>query len=69
MTQNVGLVDRVARVIIGLALIAFVLRWIFPATGRNWIGWIGVVPILTAAFSTCPVYCILGFSTRACHAH
>jgi hypothetical protein len=68
MTQNVGLIDRVARVIIGLALIAFAAGLIFPATGWNWIGWIGVVPILTAVFSTCPAYSILGFSTRARHA-
>jgi len=64
MTINVGTVDRILRVIVGLVLIAFALGYIWPGTGWNWIGWIGVVPILTAVFSTCPAYTVLGLSTK-----
>jgi len=68
MTENVGRIDRVLRVIVGLALIAFALGWGVPATGWNWIGWIGVVPLLTAVFGYCPAYGVLGLSTCARHA-
>jgi membrane-associated protease RseP (regulator of RpoE activity) len=64
MSLNVGTFDRIARIIIGLALIAFVLGYIAPGTGWNWVGWIGVVPILTGAFGLCPAYSLLGLSTR-----
>ncbi|MFY8039514.1 MAG: YgaP family membrane protein [Bosea sp. (in: a-proteobacteria)] len=63
MITNVGTIDRILRLIAGVALIAFALGYIFPATGWNWVGWIGAVPILTAVFGTCPAYTILGLST------
>ena len=63
MNVNVGLIDRVLRIAIGIALLAFALGYIFPATGWNWVGWIGVVPILTAVFGFCPLYTVLGMST------
>lgn len=64
MTINVGTIDRILRVVVGLVLIAFALGYIWPGTGWNWVGWIGVVPILTAVFSTCPAYTVLGLSTK-----
>ena len=64
MTVNVGVIDRVARVILGIALISFALGYIAPGTSWSWVGWIGVVPILTAVFGTCPAYSMLGCSTR-----
>jgi hypothetical protein len=63
MPRNVGSVDRVLRIILGLVLIAYAIPIGFSQTGWNWVGWIGVVPILTAVFSTCPAYSILGIST------
>lgn len=63
MTVNVGTIDRILRVIAGAALIAFALGYIAPGTGWNWLGWIGVVPILTALVGNCPAYSILGVST------
>lgn len=58
MTTNVGGLDRVLRIVVGLALI------VLAATGTigAW-GYIGVVPLATAALSTCPAYTLLGFST------
>ena len=64
MTVNVGTLDRVARVAIGIALIAFALGYIAPGTSWSWIGWIGVMPILTALLSSCPAYSLLGITSR-----
>ena len=64
MTINVGTFDRIARIIIGIALIAFALGYIAPGTSWAWVGWIGVVPLLTAIFGTCPLYSIVGMSTK-----
>jgi hypothetical protein len=63
MTQNVGMLDRVLRGIVGLALLAFALKLGLPDTGWNWIGWIGVVPLITGLFGSCPAYSLLGLST------
>lgn len=60
---NVGTIDRVARVVVGLLLIAFAIPIGFPATGWNWVGWIGMVPVLTAVFGYCPAYTLLGITT------
>jgi len=64
MNMNVGNADRVIRIILGLALIAFAIPIGFPDTGWNWLGWIGVVPILTAIVGTCPGYSLIGLSTH-----
>ncbi len=58
LKQNEGTIDRVLRVIVGLALISMV----FTGLQTPW-GWIGVVPLLTGLVGSCPVYSILGLST------
>lgn len=63
MSTNVGIIDRVLRVIVGLALIAWALGWIGPVTGWNWVGWIGIVALGTGLLGTCPAYSLLGIST------
>jgi hypothetical protein len=60
---NVGMIDRTARVAVGLLLIAYAIPVGFPQTGWNWIGWIGVIPLLTALFGYCPAYTLLGITT------
>ena len=62
MNRNVGSVDRAVRVLIGLGLLAFAL---YSGYQYAWIGYIGIVPILTAVFSSCPLYSVLGLSTCA----
>lgn len=58
MKCNVGTIDRVLRVVVGLALIAL------AATGTVGVwGWIGVVPLLTGIFSFCPAYALIGTNT------
>lgn len=64
MSVNMGTLDRGLRVLVGLALIAFAIPIGFPATGWNWIGWIGVIPLITAVVGNCPAYSVFGLSTR-----
>jgi Protein of unknown function (DUF2892) len=35
----------------------------FPHTGWNFLGWIGLVPLLTALMGSCPLYSLAGVST------
>ncbi len=55
---NIGTIDRALRIIGGLALLALV--FIGPQT---WWGLIGLIPLATGLFSTCPLYSMLGMST------
>lgn len=55
---NVGGLDRILRVIVGLALIAIV----FVGPQTPW-GWVGLVLLLTGLFGTCPLYTLLGIRT------
>jgi Protein of unknown function (DUF2892) len=63
MVTNVGTIDRALRIIIGLVLMAYALKLGLPDTGWNWVGWIGVVPLLTALIGNCPLYRLVGVST------
>ena len=58
MKFNVGGIDRILRIVVGLVLIALTLTGTIGA----W-GWIGVVPLATAALGFCPLYTVLGFSS------
>ena len=49
----------------GLVLIAYAIPIGFPHTGWNAVGWIGVIPFLTAIVGSCPLYSVIGLSTRA----
>ena len=56
--KNAGTIDRSLRAIVGLVLIALTL------TGNIGVwGWIGVVPLFTAAIGWCPAYTLLGIKT------
>ena len=63
MDKNIGAVDRVLRALVGLALIAYAIPVGFPATGWNWVGWIGVIPFVTGAVGNCPLYSLLGIAS------
>ena len=57
MKCNVGSVDRLLRIILGL--IVAILGVYF----NSWWGLIGIVPLATGIFSFCPLYSILNMST------
>lgn len=58
MTANIGTIDRVLRIIVGLALLSLV--FIGPQT--MW-GLVGLIPLATGLFRFCPAYTILGVNT------
>ena len=58
MKTNIGSIDRIARIVIGVALLALTLT----GTIGVW-GWIGVVPLATAALGNCPLYTVFGISS------
>lgn len=60
MLLNEGKVDRAARVVLGVALLAAV--FVGPKT---WIGWLGLVPLVTGLVGFCPLYRLLGIRTTS----
>ena len=68
MSANVGTIDRILRIVVGIVLllmtpqIAQITGSPIISPGTPW-GWIGLVPLLTGLFSFCPVYTALGVST------
>ena len=58
MTANVGTLDRVLRVVIGLVLLSL----IFVGPKTLW-GLVGIIPLATAAVGFCPLYRIFGLRT------
>jgi hypothetical protein len=56
--QNIGNTDRIVRIILGVAIAA--LGIVF----KSWLGLIAIIPLATAAVSTCPLYLPFGISTR-----
>lgn len=62
MNQNVGTVDRVIRIIVGIILL---LLLVVLDGSIRYIGLIGIVPILTAIFKFCPLYTIFRINTNS----
>ena len=60
MNVNVGTVDRVIRIIVGLALLS--LLFILEGNAR-WLGLIGIVLLGTGLTRRCPANSLLGMST------
>ena len=54
MKCNVGTTDKIIRWILGLTAIGLGIVY------KSWWGAVGLIPIITAAFSYCPLYSILG---------
>ena len=60
MTKNIATLDRAARLIVGLTLIALTLAGqIGP-----W-GWLGLVGVATALINFCPLYAALGIGRKS----
>lgn len=60
MKRNVGSLDRILRVVVGLALIVLAAMGSIGA----W-GYIGVIPLVTGLMGSCLLYRMLGISTGA----
>ncbi|EGY53087.1 YgaP family membrane protein [Neisseria shayeganii] len=59
MNSNLGQADRLLRLIAGIALIALSLTGVIGV----W-GWIGIIFVATALINFCPIYRLLGISTK-----
>lgn len=57
MQKNVGGIDKIARILIGIALIVWAL-----AGGPLW-AWIGILPLTTGLLGWCPAYNLIGCNT------
>lgn len=57
MKCNVGGLDKTLRIVIGVAVIAYGI------VSQNWLGLLGIIPLLTGLFSFCPFYPIFGINT------
>lgn len=58
MPRNEGTIDRILRVIVGLAILSLV----FVGPQTPW-AWLGLVPLLTGLAGYCPAYSLLGIRT------
>lgn len=58
MKNNIGTLDRAARIVVGILLIGLTLM----GTVGAW-GWVGILPIVTGIVRFCPAYRLLGIST------
>jgi hypothetical protein len=60
-SKNVGGLDRIARIVVGLALLAgFMLN---ADAEHRWLYLIGIIPLATGLMSSCPLYSIFGLNT------
>ena len=60
MTTNVGGIDRILRIVVGIAVLA--LFFVLEGNARYW-ALVGLVPLFTGLFRTCPLYSVIGVNT------
>ena len=63
LPRNENTIDRAIRIVVGLALLA--VAFVGPRT--PW-GYLGLVPLLTGAIGSCPLYTLFGIGTCASEA-
>jgi hypothetical protein len=60
MKANVGGIDRMLRIVVGIGLLALV--FILEGNARYW-GLVGLLPLATGLFRFCPAYSLFGLTT------
>ncbi len=58
MMKNVGGIDKILRIVLGLAIIGAGVYF------QHWLGVIGVVFLATGVINFCPMYSLIGFSSN-----
>ena len=58
MNSNVGGIDRILRIVVGMALVA----WAFTS-GNPWF-YLGAIPLVTGLIGWCPAYLPFGMNTK-----
>jgi DUF2892 family protein len=63
MSANMGAIDRMVRFAVSLVPVAFAIPIGFAPSGRIWLSWFGIVPLVTAILGVNPLYTLIGVST------
>ena len=58
MKQNVGSIDKILRIVIGLAVIGWGIY------AKNWWGALGAIPLFTVLVGWCPFYQLIKVSSK-----
>jgi hypothetical protein len=61
--KNVGMIDRVVRIILGIVLIAVFVLNMVAAPWSYLVALIGLIALITGAVGTCALYSLLGMNT------
>ncbi len=64
MSANEGLVDRIVRVVLGIVLLYLWLGHVVTGTLALILGIVGVILLITGIIGYCPLYTLVGFSTK-----
>lgn len=59
MKQNVGGIDKILRIVVGLALTGATVAGMLPV----W-GYVGILLLVTGLVGWCPAYPLIGFSSK-----
>lgn len=59
--RNVGGIDRIVRIVVGLGLILG--YFLNPQGAYSWLYWLGIIPLATGLLGTCGLYTLLGINT------
>lgn len=67
LPENVGSIDRVIRIVLGIALVAVALGGSVagPFLAATWV--VAAIALVTGAIGFCPLYFVLGISTAGNH--
>jgi len=60
LKANVGRLERIIRITLGLVLLAMP---VLLTSDARWLGLIGLVPLVTGVARRCPLYALLGLNT------
>lgn len=58
MKCNVGGIDRILRIAVGIVLVGLAANGVI-----GWWGWLGFIPLATGIFRFCPAYPLLGMNS------
>lgn len=62
--KNVGMIDRIVRIVLGIVLLAVFALNVVAAPWSYLVALIGLIALVTGAVGTCTLYSVLGISTQ-----
>jgi len=61
--KNVGMIDRVIRILVGIALLAVFALNMVAAPWSYLVALVGLIVLVTGAIGTCALYSLIGMNT------